>query len=69
MTLELKKKSVLIYDLQYIFKHKHLLNNTQCKIHNRHMSYHWPHYYAYGSFRKVLGFTKQTHGPFKCISA
>ena len=28
---------VLINDLQYIYKHKHIFNNTQCKIHNRHV--------------------------------
>ena len=69
MTLELKTNYVLINDLQYIYKHKHLFNNTQCKIHHRHMSYHWSHSYAYGSSRKILGLTKQTHGPVKCISA
>ena len=69
MTLEFKTNYVLINDLQHIYKHKHLFNNTQCKIPNRHMSYHWSHYYAYGSFRKILVFTKQTHGPVKCISA
>ena len=39
MTLELKKNHVLINDLQYIYKHKHIFNklNTQCKIHNRHI--------------------------------
>ena len=37
MTLELKK-NVLINDLQYIYKH--LFNNTQCKIHNRHTVCH-----------------------------
>ena len=49
MTLELKKNYVLLYDLQYIYKHKHLFNNAQCKIHNRHMAYNWSHYYAYGA--------------------
>ena len=37
MPLELKKSYVLINDLQYIYKHKHIFNNNQCKIHNRHM--------------------------------
>ena len=40
MTLELKTNYVLINDLQYIYKHKPLFNNTQCKIHNRPMSYY-----------------------------
>ena len=43
MTLESKQNYVLINDLEYIFKHKHLFNNTQCKIHNRHMLYHRSH--------------------------
>ena len=53
MPLELKKKYVLINDLQYIYKHKHLFNNTQCKIHNRHTTghiimhmVHWGEYWA-----------------------
>ena len=37
MTLELTKYYVLIKDLEYIYKHKCLFNNTQCKIHNRHV--------------------------------
>ena len=69
MTLELKKNSVLIYDLQYIYKHKHLFNNTQCKIHNRHMAYNWSHYYAYGALMRILGCLKLTNGPVKCLSA
>ena len=32
MTLELKKTYVLIIDLQYIYKHRHIFNNTQCKF-------------------------------------
>ena len=53
MTLELRKKYVLFNDLQYIYKH--LFNNTQCKTHNnRHISYQWSHYYAYGALRIIL---------------
>ena len=69
MTLELTKYYVLIKDLEYIYKHKHLFNNTQCKIHNRHMSYYWSQYCAYGSLKRILGCIKQTNGPVKCISA
>ena len=43
MTLELKKNYVLINDLQYIYKHKHIFNNTQCKIHNRHIYHNTGH--------------------------
>ena len=60
MTLELKKKYVLINVFQYTYKH--LFNNTQCKIHNKHISYHCSHYYASGSLRRILGCTKQTNG-------
>ena len=67
MTLELKQNYVIINDLQYIYKHKHLFNNTQCKINNRQMSYHIIMHVIHSG--KKLGFTKQTHGPVKCISA
>ena len=43
MTLELKTNYVLIYDLQYIYKHKHIFNNTQCKIHNTHICHNTGH--------------------------
>ena len=69
MTLELKKKYVLMYGLQYIYKHKHIFNNTQWEFMSRHMSCHWSHYYACGSLRRILGCTKSTHGPVKCVSA
>ena len=37
MTFKFKTNYVLINDLQSIYKHKHIFNNTQCKIHNRHI--------------------------------
>ena len=50
------KIDLLINDLQYIYKYKHIFNNTQLKIHNRHMSsyechiimhmVHWGEYWA-----------------------
>ena len=43
MTLELKTNYVLITDLQIIYKHKHIFNNTQCKIHNRHICHNTGH--------------------------
>ena len=52
----IKKNYILINDLQYIYKHKHIFNNTQCKIHNRHIYHnighrirhkvHWGEYWA-----------------------
>lgn len=29
----------------------------------------WSHYNPYGAFRRILGCTKLTYGPEKCISA
>ena len=56
MTLELKTNYVLINDLQHIYKHKHIFNNTQCIIHNIHLCHntghiimhmvHWGEYWA-----------------------
>ena len=37
MTLELKNNDLLSNVFQYIYKHKHIFNNTQCKIHSRHI--------------------------------
>ena len=43
MSLELNTNYVLINDLQYIYKHKHIFNNTQFKIHNRHVCHYTGH--------------------------
>ena len=70
MTLELKKNYVLINDLQYIYKHKYIFNNTQCKIHYRHIYHntghsmihmvHWGEYWAVLN-KQMAGWNASVH--------